>query len=83
MPIFNRVGWGNAKVGKKDLSPVEQFLQDVKGMSANDVPKLLKARGLTPETVAPEERRRIYQALAKHPGASNWNFKKEMDRWKP
>ncbi|HQK26141.1 MAG TPA: TIGR03986 family CRISPR-associated RAMP protein, partial [Synergistaceae bacterium] len=68
---------------KKDLSPVEQFLQDVKGMSANDVPKLLKARGLTPETVAPEERRRIYQALAKHPGASNWNFKKEMDRWKP
>ena len=66
------------------LSPVDAFLQGIKkGENAKELSKLAKAQNLTPETVPPEDRNRIFQALKKHPSASNWDFQKNvLNLWK-
>ena len=66
------------------LSPVETFLRGIeKKGNAKELTKIAKDQNLAPETVSPEDRKRIFQALKKHPSASNWDFQeKVLNLWK-
>lgn len=65
----------------KPSGPVDKFLAEVDTLSVNKIPDRLKKYKLSPETVTPEEKAKIYDKLAKKEGIRP-NTQKIVDRWK-